>query len=440
MRALFDTGHGQENWSQTGFLPRTIDRSFSGLAGILAEMGFRCFSGSITDETLKHAQILVIPPPTGQFNHKFSRWDRLESSQFTGEEIERILRFLHDGGHLLAFSYRFGDSFTQTNLRDLIGPLGCLLNEAVVINLDSFLCDHHPLMVPFETGADCLPLLDTNQECPPVHWRTMTTLSILPGASASAIAVSPPRCVGFDQTSFRLIHARQAIGVGGHYGKGRFAVFGGPHAFETGGYGLFSKDGNRQLAVEVLQWLVSEGSSMLHEQSETKSPTDSACSNRLQELWVQVANCKSSHEKGESMASFVDGIFRETGVLSGLGRSVWNQKRTSELDLIYRVASQDPIWSETKGIVCVECKNWEKPIGSDEIGRFAEKIERLGGRIGFFAARAFTRQAWMSVEQIRLRRNTIVALLSDDDYQPLIDGMVSPRDLVESSLIRSLLL
>ena len=440
MRVLFDTGHGQNHWAQTGFLPRTCSHSFSGVAKILSEMGFRCSSGAITAEHLKNSQILVIPPPTGQFNHKFSRWDRLESSLFSEEEIQRILQFIHGGGHLLAFSYRFGDSFTQTNMRELIGPLGCLLHESAVINLDSFLSEKHPLMVPFETNKECLPILGQGHVPCPVHWRSMTTLSILPGATASPLAVSPPRCVGFYQSSYRLIHDRQPIGVGGIYGNGRFAIFGGPHAFETGGYGLLPYNGNRKFVERVIHWLVSNKEPVPKDPFCLDLRSNRSCSSHVKDMWIQVSGSTSPHKRGELLVSFVDGIFQESGVLSGLGKSVWNQKRTSELDLIYRVSSQDPIWAETKGVVCVECKNWENPVGADEVGKFAEKIERLGGRIGFFAARTFTRQAWMLVEQVRLRRNTIIALLDDDDYQSLIDGLVSSKDLVESSLLRSMLL
>ena len=123
-----------------------------------------------------------------------------------------------------------------------------------------------------------------------------------------------------------------------------------------------------------------------------------------------------------------------------LGKSVWNLKRTSELDLVYRTVCQEPIWTHSNGVIPVECKNWEKPVGSQEISWFCDKVSKTGSKIGFFAARTFTKKAWMTVEQVLMTKDVTIGLLKDDDYQSLVSGNVSARDLLESSLLRSRLL
>jgi len=86
-------------------------------------------------DLLPNASMLVIPPATGAYNSRKECWRAQSSSLFTVREMAAIINLVPAGGRLLAFSYRFGDSFTQTNLRDLLSPLGCLLNHDAVIDL-----------------------------------------------------------------------------------------------------------------------------------------------------------------------------------------------------------------------------------------------------------------------------------------------------------------
>ena len=442
MRAFFDTGHGQRNWEQTGFLARTINRSFSGVADILSEMGFRCSSGNLSSESLEDVKLLIIPPPAGQFNRQASQWEPLQSSLFTESDIEKILQFVNTGGRLLAFSYRFGDSFAKTNLREVFLPMGCFVQDTAAINLDSFINDMHPLAVPFETTKEHLPILNEKESLPEsVQLRAMATLSNLPGMRVFPMATTPPRCIVFEPHSFRISHKPQIIGAGGHYGNGRFSVFGGPHAFETGGYGLLNSGSNRSFARTVLKWLVSDEPDSKMKDSVTEIP-DSIQSDLkpFQLLWKGVEDCKTSKTKGAILVQFVDMLFQRTGIMTPIGKGIWNLKRTAELDLVYQSVSKEPIWADSKGIIPVECKNWDKPVGASEIAWFAEKVSKTGSQIGFFAARSFTRQAWMTVEQVLMKNQVTVGLLNDDDYHSLMDGNVSARDLIESSLLRSMLL
>lgn len=442
MKAFFDVEHGQQNWKTTGFFARTITGSFSGLTDILSELRIESWSGSDLHNSLDDSKIIVIPPPAGTFNRAESQWEPLPAHFFTESDVERILEFVHAGGRLLAFSYRFGDSFAKSNLKELFLPMGCLIQDTAAINLDSFVNEMHPLAVPFETDSEHLPLLDENQSLPDsVHWRSMATLSILPNSNSFPIAVTPPRCITFEPQSFRILHKPQMIAVGGHYGDGRFALFGGPHVFETTGYGLLREGSNHLFAKQVLEWLISHSPSpkQISFANETVTAFESDLK-PMQTLWKGVQNAQSAQAKGDLMVQFISQICHRTGIMAPVGEKIWSLKRTSELDLVYRTSSQEPIWAHSKGIIPVECKNWDHPVGSSHIAWFAEKVAKTGSEIGFFASRSFTHKAWMTVEQMLLRHGVTIGLLHDDDYQSFLKGDVSARDMVESSLLRSMLL
>jgi len=124
--ALFDAGHGQANWAQTGLPSRELHTNFAGLAEILCRRGLRCqrTGRAAFGAQLATCRLLVIPPPTGTYDARKERWRFQRAARFTREEVRAVLGFVRSGGRLLAFGYRFGDSFTETNLGDLCLPLG----------------------------------------------------------------------------------------------------------------------------------------------------------------------------------------------------------------------------------------------------------------------------------------------------------------------------
>ena len=65
--ALFDAGHVQPNWAQTGFPSREMHSNFAGLTEVLCRLGFQCRStnGHPLAQHLTRARLLIIPSPTG---------------------------------------------------------------------------------------------------------------------------------------------------------------------------------------------------------------------------------------------------------------------------------------------------------------------------------------------------------------------------------------
>lgn len=261
--ALFDETHGQLNWNQTGFPSRQRTTNLAGVARLLERIGLRCRScaSKPLDVRFPATRLLVIPPATGTYDRQRECWHKNATAEFSASEICDIVRFVRDGGRLLAFAYRFGDSFTQTNLGQLTAALGCLLNDDAIVDLRRPMA-LHPLRSSFTTDASLIPISWAGEGVSTVCWRCMATFTVLPGVSAWPIVYSPGgRCISYNRNIRQISFQSLPIAVAGHFGTGRFALFGGPHAFETSPLGLLHERDNERLLKNVLQWLLSDSES-----------------------------------------------------------------------------------------------------------------------------------------------------------------------------------
>lgn len=322
--ALFDDTHGQPNWSQTGFPSRELDTDCSGLAEVLRALGYDCAGvrPGLLPDRLSHACLLVVPPPTGYYDPPRQTWQRLASSLFTPSEVRDILRFINGGGRLLAFAYRFGDSFTRTNLQDLFALLGCRLNNDAVIDVTQ-LREVHPLQLHFETPRDALPMPWSTAGVETVCWRAVATFSILPTAAARPLAFSPGgRCISFDCVQRRISFQSWPIAVVGGLGRGRFFLLGGPHVFETGPFGLLGAADNRRFLLNILGWLLNGEHRELEPVAPGHEPELAALHSLLDEQWRDVGQIEATG-RGEATVAFVERLLRETGVLKALAHAKW---------------------------------------------------------------------------------------------------------------------
>jgi hypothetical protein len=321
---LFDATHGQANWSQTGFSSREMHTNFAGVMQALCRLGCTCATTNEKPLTkfLPQAKLLVIPPPTGRYNSRGQCWVAQPESFFTAGEVHDILDFLRKGGQLLAFAYRFGDSFTQTNLRDLLGPLGCVLNNDAVIDVTT-LRTTHPLQTCFDTSSDMMPLAWFRPGVERVRWRPMATFTLLPGATAQPLAFSPGgRCIVFDRVYRRISFESLPIAVAGLYHQGRFALFGGPHPFEIGNFGLLADADNVRFLQNVLQWLLEDGPDDLDPLRLVLAQPMSWRALGPADQETRFSHVEGSG-KGRSTVASLERLLHKTGVLKALGRAKW---------------------------------------------------------------------------------------------------------------------
>ena len=317
--ALFDANHGQPNWAQTGFTSRQLDTNFAGVTEQLCRMGFRCqaTNGECLATCLRGARLLVIPPPTGRYDSKKERWQQLRTSLFSSDEVRDILAFLREGGRLLAFAYRFGDSFTRTNLGALVAPLGCLLNDDAVIDLHT-LHSLPPLQLYLDTHPDALPFSWAAAGVTVVRWRPMATFTLLPGSTARPLALSSGgSCISFNRTLRQISFESLPIAVAGQHGQGKFVLVGGPHAFETGKLGLLYSANNARLLANVLRWLVSAQDALSGDAGDNCSiiQAQTGFAHELSRI-----NCQG---EGERTVRYVENVLRRTGVLRALSQARW---------------------------------------------------------------------------------------------------------------------
>jgi len=258
--ACFDETHGQPHWSQTGFTSRLRTTNFAGVARILEEMDLECVSATAKPltATFPETRLVVIPPPTGIYDAKHECWHRDPASLFTAQELCALLDFVADGGSVLAFSYRFGDAFTQTNLGLLALALGCLLNDDAILDLMQLKAPN-PLATHFHTTVGDLPSVWSVAGIRELRWRCLATFSILPGTKAWPLVLSPALgSLSYHARLRQISYQPLPLGVAGISGNGRFALFGGPHAFETSPLGLLDRADNARFLRHVLVWLLAE--------------------------------------------------------------------------------------------------------------------------------------------------------------------------------------
>jgi len=314
--ARFDASHGQSNWAQTGFPSREMHTNFAGLTEILCRRGCHCRStgGESLLAHLESSHLLIIPPPTGRYDARKERWRRERSALFTREEVQAVLGYLHGGGRLLAFAYRFGDSFTQTNLGDLFAPLGCQLNDDAVIDIRA-LRQSHPLHLHFDTPVESLPASWARLGVASVCWRPMATFTLASGATAWPLALSTGgRCLSFDRTLRRISFESLPLAVAGQHGTGRFALLGGPHVFESSSLGLLAQADNTRFLHNILDWLLPAGGG-----EEVSGPAPEA----PQITFDHEVTCVEARGEGERTIASVERVLRKAGVLKALSRAQW---------------------------------------------------------------------------------------------------------------------
>ncbi len=312
---MFDASHGQPNWAQTGFASREMHTNFVGIMETLCRLGCLCAPTAEQPlaKSLTRAKLLVVPPPTGCYSPRRECWMPLASSLFDAQEIADLLGFLREGGRLFLSAYRFGDSFTNTNLRELISPLGCLLNDDVVIDLHTLRASH-PLQAHFDTPRSCLPLAWTLDGVAVVRWRVMATFAILPGTTAWPLALSPGgSCISFNRAHRRISFASLPIAVAGLYGKGRFLLIGGPHAFESGPLGLVQMADNARFLHNLLRWLLDDEPVTAQVSAVAPVPATPA------DEFCLVEN----RGPGQSTVAYVERQLRSNGVLKALHQAKW---------------------------------------------------------------------------------------------------------------------
>lgn len=106
----------------------------------------------------------------------------------------------------------------------------------------------------------------------------------------------------------------------------------------------------------------------------------------LRSLWQQTQSEPDRNRKGKLLEDTMRVLF---SLIPGLTPSIMPRRnRVEEIDIVIRNESRDPFWQKEQQYWLVECKNWSKPVGADEVRGFLWKLFHRYGRcgLGFFIA------------------------------------------------------
>lgn len=134
----------------------------------------------------------------------------------------------------------------------------------------------------------------------------------------------------------------------------------------------------------------------------------------------------SSREKGDKLEYLAKKLLESPYL-----KFIDMKKRTStgEIDLVFEVKRlEGTIFHSFSDILVVECKNWEKKVGADELRSFADKMRDTDATVGIFFSRygitgdsEFVRDAKGVIRDKWKTERMIIIVLTYDDLRNVIE-------------------
>ena len=125
-------------------------------------------------------------------------------------------------------------------------------------------------------------------------------------------------CISFNRSLRRISFSSLPIAVAGVYGRGRFVLCGGPHAFETGTYGLLASHDNARFLQNIIYWLLEDGDPALEPEATPHHSLGTFFFNNRLEIEHEV-----EAQKDQQTIAYVEKMLRRTGILKALNRPKW---------------------------------------------------------------------------------------------------------------------
>jgi Holliday junction resolvase-like predicted endonuclease len=138
---------------------------------------------------------------------------------------------------------------------------------------------------------------------------------------------------------------------------------------------------------------------------------------RLTKHWDGIKKARTNKEKKETLENLAVFLFGSIDRIRVIDKNV----RTSaeEIDLILKNESTNPFWHQLGDPLLVECKNWNKKIGTSEVIVFKDKLETQGLKVGILVAiNGLTgtkrKDAILKIREYRQREFRIIVLTGED--------------------------
>jgi CheY-like chemotaxis protein len=142
----------------------------------------------------------------------------------------------------------------------------------------------------------------------------------------------------------------------------------------------------------------------------------------IRSLWGAVQTEADRNRKGKLLEDLMVLVFKT--VPGFMHVDTRRKSPDEEIDLVIRNESTDAFWSrERSQYLVVECKNWSKPVGPDELVVFRNKIGNRGGRchLGFFIAVGGFTDGFHSHAATFRKDDILVVSMGRNDLEELVN-------------------
>lgn len=138
-------------------------------------------------------------------------------------------------------------------------------------------------------------------------------------------------------------------------------------------------------------------------------------------------NADSSQERGDAFEEFAGVLMEAMPFIRVRERNL--RSRTNELDLVveYMGADETKIFDKVSSDFLIECKHWLEPVGSDPVGNFIQKMDKLSVDFGImFARNGITgdeqTDGYGQIRDAFIQSDKVILVVDDEDIERILDG------------------
>ena len=132
----------------------------------------------------------------------------------------------------------------------------------------------------------------------------------------------------------------------------------------------------------------------------------------LEELLNRVDKARDNKEKKESLENLTLHLFSSIKGFRFIGKNI-KASPTGEIDLMFK--NNCPYLEDLGKILIIECKNWDRKVGKNEISTFKDKLSSKNITTGVLIANHFSREAYKkTIEDFRREKIKILLLITDE--------------------------
>jgi hypothetical protein len=135
----------------------------------------------------------------------------------------------------------------------------------------------------------------------------------------------------------------------------------------------------------------------------------------------------TSQERGDAFEEFAGILMEAMPFIRVRERNL--RSRTNELDLVveYMGVDETKIFDKVSSDFLIECKHWSEPVGSDPVGNFIQKMDKLRVDFGIiFARNGITgdkqTDGYGQIRDVFIQSDKVILVIDDEDIERLLEG------------------